>query len=58
MGILFLKWKKLDSRLPGPKINRKDMSGKPEEHNFWISVRICKQWKPVKGKEKLMMVFA
>ena len=51
MGILFLTWKKLDSRLPGPKINRKDMSGKAE-HNFWICVPICKQWEPVKRREK------
>ena len=34
------------------------MSGKAEEHSFWICVRICKQWEPVKGREKLIMLFA
>ena len=58
MEILSLKWKKLDSCLPDPKINHKDMSGKAEEHNFWICVRICKHWKPVKKRENLMTIFA
>ena len=57
-SIFKLKWKKLDSCPPGPEIIREDMSGKAEEHIFWICVRICKQWEPLKEREKLTMVSA